>query len=294
LSPYLADLLAILTQRAFRTQDREPREGFAQEEAFMLCPKRVTEKKLAANRENAKKSTGPRTDRGKNASRLNAIGLRLFAGHIFIPLIDFAEISDFRALVIKLCIELRPQSTLEEFYVVEIAKSMWKIRRAGLAEEGLTRKNVLWDNKAPNVEAIITDYRITLEILEAAEKEAIATGQLSASTYDAVVDVIRAEHPDFISQRQSVQNNVAESKETAESRVIVGDTFVSYLKDRQAEYNRRLETCLNMAEEWTDDYFLSRAVPGIEIMERIVRYETAARRNLERSYASLVDLQKRR
>ena len=48
----------------------------------------VTEKKLAANRLNAKRSTGPRTERGKNTSRFNAATLGLFAKEVVIPICD--------------------------------------------------------------------------------------------------------------------------------------------------------------------------------------------------------------
>jgi len=47
----------------------------------MGVKKTVTEKALAANRRNAKRSTGPRTERGKNISRFNAVTTGLFAEH---------------------------------------------------------------------------------------------------------------------------------------------------------------------------------------------------------------------
>ena len=62
----------------------------------MRCTKMVTERKLAANRLNAKRSTGPRTDRGKNTSKFNAAITGLFAKHVVIPLCD-GEGSDVSA-----------------------------------------------------------------------------------------------------------------------------------------------------------------------------------------------------
>jgi hypothetical protein len=52
--------------------------------AQLAKPKSVTvsERKLKANRENAKKSTGPRTSRGKGFSRRNALKHGLFVRHI--------------------------------------------------------------------------------------------------------------------------------------------------------------------------------------------------------------------
>lgn len=48
----------------------------------------LSERKLRANRENAKKSTGPKTARGKSFSRRNAIKHGLLVNHV----------SDFEAL----------------------------------------------------------------------------------------------------------------------------------------------------------------------------------------------------
>ena len=50
--------------------------------------KTLTQKALAANRLNAKRSTGPRTERGKNHSKFNAVKTGLFANHVVIPKCD--------------------------------------------------------------------------------------------------------------------------------------------------------------------------------------------------------------
>lgn len=46
-------------------------------------PRRVSERKLKANRENSKKSTGPRTVRGKAYSRSHAVKHGFFARDLF-------------------------------------------------------------------------------------------------------------------------------------------------------------------------------------------------------------------
>jgi hypothetical protein len=46
-------------------------------------PRLISERKLQANRENAKKSTGPRTARGKRFSRLSAVTHGFFAKDLF-------------------------------------------------------------------------------------------------------------------------------------------------------------------------------------------------------------------
>lgn len=112
----------------------------------MGCRKTVTEKKLAANRLNAERSTGPRTERGKNTSKFNAVITGLFAKHVVIPLCDGEGSEEqFVALFADLRQEFQPVGRLEEFYVGEIAKSMWRLRRATCAEKGSVRRRKVPD-----------------------------------------------------------------------------------------------------------------------------------------------------
>ena len=54
----------------------------------MSCRKTVTGTKVEANRKNSKRSTGPRTERGKQITRFNAVILGVFAKHAVIPVCD--------------------------------------------------------------------------------------------------------------------------------------------------------------------------------------------------------------
>src|ERR1039457_78172 len=91
--------------------------------------KTLTEKKLAANRLNAKRSTGPRTERGKNTSKFNAVISGLFAKHVVIPLCDGEGSEEqFAQLLADLKQEFRPEGPLEELYVEKLAKALWGSR----------------------------------------------------------------------------------------------------------------------------------------------------------------------
>src|ERR1039457_6395115 len=91
--------------------------------------KTLTEKTLAANRLNAKHLTGPRTQRGKNTSKFNAVKAGLFAKHVVIPLCD-GEGSEvqFARLLADLKQKFQPEDPLEEFYVEKLAKALWGSR----------------------------------------------------------------------------------------------------------------------------------------------------------------------
>ena len=88
----------------------------------------ATEKQLAANRRNAKRSTGPRTDQGKTIARINAIkhGLRAES----IEVLPGEDAEAFRGLMIGLVDEYRPETPTQEHLVRRAAKLMWKEQRA--------------------------------------------------------------------------------------------------------------------------------------------------------------------
>ena len=108
----------------------------------MGCRKTVTELKLAANRRNAQRSTGPRTERGKNTSKFNAVITGLFAKHVVIPLCDGEGSEEqFAQLLADLKQEFRPEGPLEELYVLRSSTSRsWRRVCGDFAERPARRK----------------------------------------------------------------------------------------------------------------------------------------------------------
>jgi hypothetical protein len=86
----------------------------------MQCSKTVSPKKIEANRQNGKRSSGPRTERGKLAARFNAVTLGLFAKHVVIPICDGHEAErDFQSLLNSMHEDLRPVGIYEEWLVLK-------------------------------------------------------------------------------------------------------------------------------------------------------------------------------
>jgi len=86
----------------------------------------ASEKQIAANRLNAKKSTGPRTPEGKAATGQNAFVHGLRCRQILIPGEDPAQ---YEGLAADLNAEWQPTSPTEAALVEQIAVSLWKIQR---------------------------------------------------------------------------------------------------------------------------------------------------------------------
>ncbi len=85
-----------------------------------------TEKQIEANRRNAQKSTGPRTEEGRAAVRLNGIKHGLTAETLVLP---GESQSEFHELLDSLEAEHRPTTPTEELLVRQMAMASWRLRR---------------------------------------------------------------------------------------------------------------------------------------------------------------------
>jgi len=94
----------------------------------------ASQKKILANRENAKQSCGPRTNRGKAISSMNALKTGIFAKHLLLPDDNSDE---FGRLRLELHDEWRPVGPTEKILVERLVALVWRQRRLYRAESGL-------------------------------------------------------------------------------------------------------------------------------------------------------------
>jgi hypothetical protein len=94
----------------------------------------ATDAQIEANRLNARRSTGPRSDAGKaNASR-NATKCGIFSRHVLLPGEDEEEFNAFRD---GLLARLAPADALERMYVERTVATGWRLQRALAGEARL-------------------------------------------------------------------------------------------------------------------------------------------------------------
>ena len=91
-------------------------------------------RQIEANRRNALRSTGPRTDAGKQVSRRNAVRHGLTAETVIGALED-AE--DYKAFEVAILADYDAQSAVERELVLRLASILWRLRRANAMETGL-------------------------------------------------------------------------------------------------------------------------------------------------------------
>ena len=91
-------------------------------------------KQIEANRLNALKSTGPRTEEGKRRSRCNAIHHGLTAETIIVGVEDPEDYESFEATIIA---DYDPTTAVERELVLRLASILWRLRRATGIETAL-------------------------------------------------------------------------------------------------------------------------------------------------------------
>ncbi|HYA35835.1 MAG TPA: hypothetical protein VEF03_09450 [Candidatus Binataceae bacterium] len=115
-------------------------DGQPLEEDFFPKPRRrktVTSKTLAANRANARLSTGPRTAEGKERSRLNAIRHGVLSEVAVSADLEGDEArEEFDRLLEEMIRDLKPLGAMEELTLQKIAVYTWRLRRM-----------LIWENR---------------------------------------------------------------------------------------------------------------------------------------------------
>jgi hypothetical protein len=99
----------------------------------------ASEKQIAANRRNAQKSTGPRTDAGKARSRLNAVTHGLNA---HVETLPDEEKAEFEQRVTAWSAALQPCTAYEEELVRRAVSLSWRLDRADRAQAALIADSV--------------------------------------------------------------------------------------------------------------------------------------------------------
>jgi hypothetical protein len=94
----------------------------------------TSSRQIEANRRNALKSAGPKTEAGKQTSRCNALRHGLTAETVIGALEDAEEYKAFEGAITA---DYDAQSAVERELVLRLASILWRLRRATTIETGL-------------------------------------------------------------------------------------------------------------------------------------------------------------
>ena len=139
----------------------------------------ATRKQLAANRRNAQRSTGPRTEQGKATSRFNAVRHGLRAESPVVPGLESHE--EWEAHRDALQTSLRPVGALEQLLVERIVVLSWRLRRVPRYERNLIKENYRQAEHTDGMEATaeaVADIPDVGQIVDDLRKAVVLVGGL--------------------------------------------------------------------------------------------------------------------
>ena len=263
----------------------------------------VSQRKLNANRKNAKKSTGPRTARGKAYSRKNAIKHGLFTRD-FCEFILLGEVqAEYDLLLDDLHKEYEPIGRAEELEVEHIAVCWWRRQRAWRYENSATKNSHM--RAAKELERLENDCKARDR-----ERKAIILGL--EKMLDELSDA--REVPPDLKQRffaltsrneQDWQRFDEMGEEWLKAKASRDPELAGILPTREGSPGRASRT-LQAAIEWYE--LLSQSatpiamkmafghyvIPDRDDLDKFLRYETTIERSLDRALNRLERLQKMR
>jgi len=256
-----------------------------------------------ANRENAKKSTGPRTARGKAYSRKNAIKHGLFTRNMFEILMLGESQAEYDLLLDDLHKEYEPIGRAKELEVERIADCWWRLQRARRYEESVIRNSYI--RGAKELEQFERDCKARDQ-----EREATIRG---LENMVAELSVAREVPPD-LKQRFFALTSLNEQhwqrfdemgEEWLKAKASRDPELAGILPTREGSPGRASRT-LQAAIDWYEVQSQSATpigmkmafghyvIPDRDDLDKLLRYETTIERSLDRALNRLERLQKMR
>jgi hypothetical protein len=250
----------------------------------------ISEKQLEANRRNASQSTGPKTEAGKQASRMNAVTHGLLAKAVVITAGDYQEDEqEFGQLLEDLREQFTPVGVAEDLEVQKIALCYWRKMRAVRYEHGAIRQRTgdMREREerrheqhvdsalkfAANLEGTAHGIQYLIDYLEWVKQE-VLDGPLSAESQEW----LEQHFPDEFAAPEDTLDRQRTDKIDEQLRRL------SRLREKVAATEElNLESKLRAA-----------ALPGPGAVDKLIRYETSNDRELDRALTRLERMQERR
>jgi len=136
----------------------------------------VSSRKIEANRQNALKSTGPRTEIGKKIVARNAMKHGFFSKFLLISHPDGNEDPiEYQNFYAGIREHYQPFDFLEELFVEKIAVWSWRLRRLLRYENGQITRS-------------LAEHSHEIKQLSAGDEEELDLPELSSPEIDAVID----------------------------------------------------------------------------------------------------------
>ena len=273
-------------------------------------------KQIAANRLNATKSSGPRTPEGRAVSRMNALKHGILSKEVLVRGLNIKESNrEFTALHEQFRQDLKPVGITEEMLVGQIVTAHWRLRRALMAESGEIALSVdggnwkresaspkykimLWELDGDPVSAMsysAMGNRFMENSLKAVRNSVEQAGEL---TQAAVQSVLFRGKPYSLTEKleklrlKSLQK--PDEVSTEDWRVKQKEQTLAFLNRELSQISWSREQCEERERKEESARQAAAVLPSIEVLDKIMRYETKLERQMYRAMAQLERLQRMR
>jgi hypothetical protein len=271
----------------------------------MATVRSISEKQIAANRSNARQSTGPKTEAGKQVSRRNAVTHGLLAQAVVITEGDGQEDPQaFAQLLEDLRAQYTPEGAAEDLEVETIALYYWRKMRAVRYEHGAIRKRTghLREREESSREG---SFDFALKVGSNLEKSSrgiqYLMGGLKVVRQQALDGTVPKEsYPwlqRYFADKFTRPATTPSAEQTAAGPVAAQDDGRQLVATIDAEFLRlnvlRLKVAASEALQ-LDSKIRAAALPGPGVVDKLIRYETSNDRALDRALHRLESMQARR
>jgi hypothetical protein len=265
----------------------------------------VSDRKLLANRQNAKHSTGPKTREGKRRSRFNALKHGLLAQEVVILSGQGSEDAEqFHRLVANLVSHYAPDGPVEQLMVEKFAIAIWRQRRALRAEGGAIQTRFQRvDVRQRQRESDVEDF------IERGDGDGLQEGPLGVAYLIENINRMLTELDEPISDEDLADGKHLASEDARWVKQYLGwDLTILFeqpaalrreiVKGLLVEERDKLVALRIALEREEHDALVAKkaalALPSARACDRLIRYEAAIDRQLHRAISRLESSQQQR
>jgi len=260
--------------------------------------KSVSERKRQANRENARKSTGPKSRAGKDKAKMNAVKHGILCDELIIRSGEGREdLTTFEQLLAGLREDYRPVGTLQAILVEQMAGYLWKQRRAQRHENGAIQRQI---ERRRNQETLRSEARFQEALATGASLEHGARGiQHLLDRLEAVIDQVQGggwsvDSCKFLSDHFGTHILRLPAPEQAADSLpedVDPKQLVKELKAQRARLRERLPEIEASEKDEGDARVRSFMLPEGHELDLVLRYEAALDRKLHKVMDRLRQIQ---
>jgi len=242
--------------------------------------KLISLRKIDANRRNAKRSTGPRSEQGKKWSRRNAIKHGILTSELLVTDGKAEDAHEFQKLLRGVAEDLQPCGELEQIMVEKIAVCCWKLKRALRFEAEAIRRASQEDSATVAAPPTNEELMQLLATMQAREREAQREDASVPAHFQGIAVTGRRQEILNAWQRRRGENVVADNP--------VDSPSADHASSSQALESSLPKKIVSSAKR------APFSLPGDKDLNRILRYENSVHRQLLFSLNQLERLQRAR